>query len=51
MLFTHLYLRQGEQLEPWFVSQVRRKYFGVESTADLSANKFSKKSTTGDKIN
>ena len=43
MLFTHLYLMQGEKIEAWFVSQASREYFGVESTAFLSANKFSKK--------
>ena len=45
MLFTHLYLMQGEKIEAWFVSQARREYFGVESTAYLSANKFTKKPT------
>ena len=47
MLFTHLYLVQGEKVEAWFVSQACRGYFGVESTgtAYLSANKLTKKST------
>ena len=33
MLFTHLYLMQGEKIEAWFVCQARRQYFGKESTA------------------
>ena len=45
MLFTHLHLIQGKEIEAWFVSQANREYFGVESTAFLSANKFTKKST------
>ena len=45
MLFTHLYLMQGEEIEAWFVSPGSRECFGVESTAFLSANKFTKKST------
>ena len=45
MLFTYLYLMQGERIEAWFVSQAHREYFGVESTAYLSANKFTKKPT------
>ena len=36
---------QGKKIEAWFVSQSRREYFGVESTAFLSAKKFTKKST------
>ena len=32
-----------EKIEAWFVSQVRRQYLGVESTAYLSGNKFTKK--------
>ena len=36
---------QGEKVEAWFVSQASKEYFGVESTAFLSANKFTKKST------
>ena len=47
MLFTHLYLMQGEKIEAWFVSQASREYFGVESTAFLSANKFTKNLSTG----
>ena len=43
MLFTHLYIMQEEIIEAWFVSQASRVYFGVESTAFLSANKFKKK--------
>ena len=45
MLFAHFYLMQGGKIEAWFVSQASREYFGVESTAFLSANKFTKKST------
>ena len=45
MLFTHFYLMQGEKIEAWFVSQAYRKYFGVETTAFLSATTFTKKST------
>ena len=44
-LFTHFYLMQGEKIEAWFVSQANRKYFGVETTAFLSATTFTKKST------
>ena len=36
---------QGEKIETWFVSPASREYFGVESTAFLSANKFTKKYT------
>ena len=36
---------QGEKIEAWFVSQASREYFGVESTAFLSAYKFIKKFT------
>ena len=43
VLFTHLYLMQGEKIETWFASQASRECFGVESTAVLSANKFTKK--------
>ena len=32
-------------MEGWFVSPASREYFGVDSTAFLSANKFTKKST------
>ena len=35
----------GEKLKAWFVSPSSREYFGVKSTAFLSANKFTKKST------
>ena len=45
MLFTHLYFMLGEKIEAWFLSPASREYFGVESTAFLSANKFTKKST------
>ena len=38
---------QGEKIEAWFVSQARREYFGVESTAYLCTNKFTKKLPTG----
>ena len=37
MLFTHL------KIEAWFLSPASREYFGVESTAFLSASKFSSK--------
>ena len=50
MLFTHLYLMRGEKIEAWFVSQVRREDFGVESTAHLSVNKFTKNLPTGGKV-
>ena len=43
MLFTHLYLMQGEKIKARFVFQASREYFGVESTAILSASKFTKK--------
>ena len=33
------------QAEAWVESPASREYFGVESTALLSANKFTKKST------
>ena len=36
---------QGEKIEAWFVSAASREYFGVESTAFLFSNKFTKKST------
>ena len=45
MLFTYLYLMQGEKIVAWFLSPASKEYFGVESTAFLSANKFTKKST------
>ena len=45
MLFTHLYLMQGEKIEAWFLTPECREYFGVEFTAYLSVNKFIKKST------
>ena len=45
MLFIHLHLMQGEKAEAWFVFQASREYFGVKSTAFLSASKFTKKST------
>ena len=45
MLFPHLYVMQGEKIDAWFVSEVRRQYFGVESTAYLSVNNLTKKST------
>ena len=43
MMFTHLYFMLGEKIEAWFLSPASREYFGVESTAFLSASKFSKK--------
>ena len=42
MLFTHLYLMKGEEIEGWFLSPASRECFGVESTAFLSASKFTK---------
>ena len=38
---------QEEKIEAWFVSPSSREYFGVESTAFLSANKFTKNLSTG----
>ena len=35
------------KIEPWFLSPASREYSGVESTAFLSANNFSKKLLTG----
>ena len=46
IMFTHLYLMQREKIEAWFVSLSSREYFGVESTAFLSANKFKKNLST-----
>ena len=43
MLFTHMYLMLGEKIEAWFLSPACREYFGVESTAFMSASKFSSK--------
>ena len=43
MQFTNLYLTLGEKIEVWFLSPASREYFGVESTAFLSTNEFSKK--------
>ena len=39
VMFTHLCLMQGEKIEAWFISPSSREYFGVESSAFLSANK------------
>ena len=39
IMFTHLYLMQGDKIDPRFVSPSSREYFGVESTAFLSTNK------------
>ena len=47
IMFTHLYLMQGEKIEVWFVSPSSREYFGVETTAFLSVNKFTKNLSTG----
>ena len=47
MLFTQLYLMQGLKIKAWFVSPASREYFGVESTAFLSATKFTKNLPTG----
>ena len=38
MLFTHMYLTQGQKLETWFVLPASREYFGVEPTTFLSTN-------------
>ena len=38
---------QGEKVEDWFVSPSSREYFGVEPTAFMSANKFTKNLSTG----
>ena len=38
---------QGEKIEAWFVSPSSREYFGVESTAFLSAIKFTKNLSAG----
>ena len=43
MLSTHLYLMLGKKIEAWFLSPASREYFGVKSTAYLSASKFSQK--------
>ena len=43
MLFTYLHLMLGEKIEAWFLSPANREYFGVKSTAFLSASKFSQK--------
>ena len=42
---------QGEKIEALFVSQASREYFGVESTAFLSATKFSNKNQATGKMN
>ena len=47
IMFTHLYLMQGEKIEVWFVSPSSREYFGVETTAFLSVSKFTKNLSTG----
>ena len=44
---THFYLMQGQKIEGWFVSPSSREHFGVESTAFLAANKFTKNLSTG----
>ena len=41
---------QGGKIEAWFASPSSREYFGVESTAFMSTNKFTKNLSTG-KIN
>ena len=51
MLFTHMFLMQGEKIEAWFVFPASREYFGVESTTFLSARKFTKNLPTGSKMN
>ena len=38
---------EGEKTEARSISPVSREYFGVESTAFLSANKFTKNLSTG----
>ena len=35
-------------MEGWFVSPASREYFGVDSTAFLSANKFTKNLLSGE---
>ena len=45
VLLTHLHLIQGEKIEAWFVFKTSREYYGIESTAILSASIFTKKST------
>ena len=47
MLFTRLYLMQGEKIKAWLTSHASREYFGVESTTSLSANKFFKNLPNG----
>ena len=47
IMFTHLYLKQGGKIEAWFLSPSSREYFDVESTAFVSANKFTKNLSTG----
>ena len=51
VLFAHLYLMHGEKIEVWFVSPASREYFGVEPTAFLSANKFTKKNLSTGEMN
>ena len=38
---------QGQKKEGWFVSSSSREYFGVEPTAFLLANKFTKNLSSG----
>ena len=38
---------QGEKIEAWFASLSTSEYFGVESKAFRSANKFTKNLSTG----
>ena len=38
---------QGQKIEGWFVPPSSREHFGVESTAFLAANKFTKNLSTG----
>ena len=47
IMFTHLYLMQGEKIDAWFVSPSTIEYFGVKSTASLPTNKFSNNLSTG----
>ena len=42
---------QVEKIEAWFLSPANREYFEVESTAFLSANKFTRNNLTTGKMN
>ena len=47
MLFTRLYVMQGEKIKAWFTSHASKEYFGVESTTFLSTKKFLKNLPNG----